>query len=248
MEFRLYPHPTVDICTPFVYNGEHNVYSRYYFGNSSTRLLSLAFEACHVSVLGSDEKTVLGERLPNRKKLLQFLRNEKKVSRGFLNFIKNNYVIPTFPINREEAIIKTMIRQVISSQHAKKLFSVFVKTFGYERGGIFAFPGPEQLDSLAPYDLKELGFGYKAERICSVLETLKRDGEVEVDQIKGIGPWSRSILRVESCRDYSLYPFWDKSAEKAKIVCGVDIGNISQVNKFLAGDTYIYAVSYLEAR
>lgn len=249
MEFRLYPHPTDGICTPFVYIREQNAYSRYFFVGSSMNLMSITnkVNSSCITVVGGDEKTIIGERKPNREMILDYLSHYESVRDSFLDYIRNTCVIPTFPLSKEEAFIKTVIRQVISAKQAKRTFSNFVKRFGYEKGGLYGFPNLEQLAQVSVYDFKKFGLGFKAERMWLGTKMLKIIRENEFMEMEGIGSWSKNILEVEIDKDYSFYPFWDKSGEKIKKICGVDLTKIARKSKKLAGDLYVYAASYIES-
>jgi len=248
MEFKLYPHPEDGICTPFIKVPERNVYSRYFNHNSSKRVVSIMNkkESSFFSIIGCDEKKIIGERRVDRKVILDYLLQVQSVSCEFLDYVMNTYVLPTFPISKEEAFIKTVIRQVISARQAKRVFSEFVKKFGYKKNGLYGFPTLEQLEKITINDLRKIGLGFKAERISSGINMLKRIRTGEFVQIDGIGRWSKAVLAVEAHKDYSFYPFWDKSGEKIKTNCGVDLVKIAQESEDLAGDIYVYAASYME--
>lgn len=249
MEFRLYPHPTDDICTPYVYTRGQNVYSRYFFVSSSMNLISIInkVDSSYITVVGGDEKIIIGKRKPNREMISDYLLHHNSVSDELLGYIKNTCVIPTFTLSKEEAFVKTIIRQIINAKQAKRMFSNFVKKFGYKKDGIYSFPNLEQLEKLSIYDFKKFGLGLKAERMWQGIKTLRTDGKDKFIQMNGIGPWSKNILEVEMHKDYSFYPFWDKSGAKIKKFCGIDLVKIARKSKKLAGDLYIYAVSYMES-
>lgn len=249
MEFRLYPHPTDGICTPFVYIREQNTYSRYVFVGSSIYLISITnkVNSSDITVVGGDEKTIIGERRPNREMILDYLLHYESVSNNFLDYIKNTYVVPTFPLSKEEAFVRTIIRQIINAKQAKIMFSNFVKKFGYKKDGLYSFPSLEQLERVSIYDFKKFGLGFKAERMCLGIRMLKTIGEDEFIRMNGIGPWSKNILEVEIHKDYWFYPFWDKSGEKIKKNYGIDLIKIAQKSKELASDLYVYAASHMES-
>lgn len=249
MEFRLYPHPTDGICTPFVYIREQNAYSRYFFVGSSINLISITYKvnSSYITIVGGDEKTIIGERRPNREMILEYLLHCESVSENFLDYIKNTCVIPTFPLSKEEAFVKTIIRQIINAKQAKKMYSNFVKEFGYNKGKLYSFPSLEQLERVSICDFKKFGLGFKAERMWLGIKMFKTIGEDKFTQMNGIGPWSKNILEVEIHKDYSFYPFWDKSGDKIKKNCGIDLIKIARKSRKIAGDLYLYAASYLES-
>jgi len=248
MEFRLYPHPTDSICTPFVYVRKQNAYSRYFFVSSSINLISITNQvnsSC-ITVVGGDEKTIIGKRRPNREMILDYLLHYECASDNFSDYVKNTCVIPTFPLSKEEAFVKTIIRQIINAKQAKRMFSNFVKKFGYKKGGLYSFPSLGGLERVSIYDFKKFGLGFKAERMWLGIKMLEAIGEDDFIQINGIGSWSKNILEVEIHKDYSFYPFWDKSGEKIKKNYGIDLIKIGRKSKKLAGDLYVYAASYME--
>ncbi len=248
MNFRLYPHPTDSICTPFVYVRERNAYSRYFFVGSSLNLISITnkVDSSYIFIVGGDEKTIIGERRPNREMILDYLLHCESVSKSFLDYVKNTFVIPSFPLSKEEAFVKTIIRQIINAKQAKKMFSNFVKEFGYKKDGLYSFPNLEQLERVSIYDFRKFGLGFKAERMWSGIRILKTMDKRELTQINGIGSWSKNILEVEAHKNYSLYPFGDKSGEKIKNICGIDLIKIARKSNKFAGDLYVYAASYME--
>jgi len=52
---------------------------------------------------------------------------------------------------------------------------------------------------------------------------------------------------VENEKTYAAYPFEDKSGLAVHQACGVDLLAVARENRELAGDLYVYGVSYLEA-
>lgn len=248
MNYRLFPKPSDDICTPYLRIGATDSYSRYHLDGSSIKQILLTGNQNHsITVDGFNEMAILGANLPHRESLIEYLRTQKAISPSFFEYVKDFYVIPTFPLSREEAIIKTIVRQVISARQAKKIFSEFIKTFGYAYRGIYGFPSIEQLHGINKKQLLKFGLGFKAERIFRNLSKLEKNYDIDIAELEGIGPWSRNILEVELLKDYSLYPFGDKSGEKAKRVCGIDLNMLAKDDRTLAGHLYIYAASHMES-
>ena len=249
MEFRLYPNPTNNVCTPFVYVKEYNAYLRFFNDGSSENLISIINNTnplC-MKVNGYDEKVILGEKIPNREMILEYLQHYDNINNNFLFFVKNTYVVPTFTLSKEEAFIKTVIRQIINAKYAKIIFSNFVKKFGYKKHGIYGFPTFEQLRRISINNLKKFGLGFKADRIWEGIRLIRKLKNNEFIKISGIGLWSKEILDVEIHKNYSFYPFWDKSGEKIKKVCGINLIEIAKKRKSFSGDIFLYAASYLES-
>jgi 3-methyladenine DNA glycosylase/8-oxoguanine DNA glycosylase len=146
-----------------------------------------------------------------------------------------------------EAFVKTVIRQIVAAKTAKRVFSDFIERYGYHRAGAYDFPSPAGLRSLRASDLRLLGLGFRADRIvngfgCAIA------GETEWwRQVPGIGPWSQQVLTVETKKDYSFYPFGDRSGLRIKAVCGIALEDISRTDSELAGDLYVYGSAFLGA-
>lgn len=250
MEFRLFPNPSKGVCTPYQLIGDtHYIYARYFIADSTNKLITISInEHCNkIEVHGNDFEEILGDKSPDREIILDILGKDKYVNKNLLSYIKNTCVVPTFPLTFVEAIIKTFIRQIISAKQAKRLFSDFVKEFGYEDQGIFNFPSIEQIKDVQLSDFEYLGLGLKAKRIFNAIREIGEIKDLAVKKIKGVGPWSEEIMNVEISKNYSFYPFWDKSGEKILNKCGINLLEIAKRNKEIAGSIYVYSASYLES-
>ncbi|MCP4631898.1 MAG: hypothetical protein GY855_03150 [candidate division Zixibacteria bacterium] len=249
MEFRIFPYPEKGICTPFVIDNKNGLFIRGFSDRFNKHKVVIKYlSKCNVMTTGIPSKNIIGTKLPNRRMILKLLKDSENINSEFYSYVKNTFVIPTFPINIEEALVKTVIRQVITVKQAKLLYSSFIKQFGSMDNGIYYFPNCEQLKAINIKNLKKLGLGFKADRIYHGLRMLKRAKIDELDRIHGIGTWSQKILEVETKKSYSYYPFWDLSGFKIKKVCGIDVQALSMINCKLAGDIYIYASSFMEYR
>ncbi len=253
MEFKLYPQPVDDLCTPFVYLSQEKSYFRYYYTDTiSLNLISISLvnetNLPHVQVSGINREMVIGKRQSNRRKIKDYFHCCQSMNHNFLNYFDTTFVIPSFTLSDEEALIKTIIRQVITAKQAKRMFSNFIKEFGEQKEGLYSFPSFAKLEKITVDDLKTFGLAFKATRICSGINRLLTEKKKEITSMNGIGPWSKAILQVEKNKDFSFYPFGDKSGEKIKKEFGIDLIQIAENDKELAGDLYIYAVSYLESK
>lgn len=250
MDFKIYPQPVGDHCTPFIYDIQQRTYSRYYYNGSSFNLIAVSLSYDNnkpqVNVNGISKEILVGKKEPNKDKIFDYLKHNKGVSSCFLSYIRNTVVIPTYSITPEEAVIRIIIRQLINAKSAKKLFSNFVKIFGFQQDGIYGFPNPKQLEYVSLNDLNEIGLGFKSDRILSSIALINSQKSGEISRMSGIGVWSNSVLEVENNKTYSLYPFWDKSGLKIKEKIGIDLEQVSYCDRDLSGDLYIYAISYLE--
>lgn len=245
MQFRIFPIPTIDMCTPFIFT-PHNSFSRYYYDNENNLKklkIRLDVSSSRINIKGCNEHEILGLRKPIRENIIDYINRCDAIDQNFKKFILKTNVIPTYPLSKEEALIKTIIRQIISSQQAKKLFSDFIKKFGVNKNGIFGFPTKQKLIKISVEELKKIGLGLKAERINKGIHLLNNKN---FNEINGIGPWSIEVLDAEINKDYMYYPFWDKSGEKILKICGIDLVRIKRRDIELAGDLYIYGASFLE--
>jgi len=245
MEYRLYPNPIKDICTPFVYDKNHKKYLRYFL-NPNPQLVVIRNNEIGINITGCNREQIVGCGMPQRELLINYVEVRCICTDDFIDYLKNTHVVPTFPLSKEEAFVKTVIRQIISATQARKLFSKFVRIFGYEKNGIYGFPDSTMAIKVPLEDLEQIGLGFRAKRILSGLKMIRDGGEIT--QLSGIGPWSKCILEVELNRNYSLYPFWDKSGKRIKEVCGIDLKSIARDNRVIAGGIYLYAASYLETK
>ena len=245
MDYKLFPNPVSDMCTPFVYAMDKKKYQRYYL-NPNPQLIELEFGDTGIMIAGCNYKNIIGENIPHRKLLLAYVERYCRCNCDFRDYIKNTHVVPTFTLSKEESFVKTVIRQIISATQAKKLFSSFIKIFGYEKDGIYGFPNSETIAQISYNDLKYLGLGFRARRVLAGLKMI-RDGR-DTSELNGIGPWSKSILKVEANKDYAMYPFWDKSGQKINRFCNMNLQAVAKHNTAIAGGLYLYAASYLESQ
>jgi len=240
MEFKVYPYPAYEQCTPFIFNRNSNSFQRNVVHRRRYSILSVGLDNGKVKIEGGLKREIVGYRLPNRKNLIDYLVKLDSKS-DLLEYINNTYVLPTFSLSREEAFIKVTIRQLISAKHAKRLISDFIKEFGTKKNNLFTFPTISRLNRLTLSELKNLGLGFKSERILNGIKEFHK-----VDQIKGIGSWSKQILLLENKKNYSYYPFEDMSGERIRKMFNIDLYELSKTNRILAGDIYLYSVSFLE--
>ncbi len=125
-----------------------------------------------------------------------------------------------------EAVIKAVIRQVVSSRQAQKQIHAFSSQFGkqYLLGGIHyqLFPSAPDLSELSTEDIAKCGIGFKGKIISNIVkEFLCHDLEQRVlsvspiegldilRSVKGIGDWTSRIIICDITGDWSLYPIDD---------------------------------------
>jgi len=248
MLFRIYPYPKDDICTPFIKGVNSKTFVRGVLCKNRIKKIELQLNGTgDLRISGIDKKAIVGKRLPDRKKILEYIVQKSKIAKSFLKYIESVVVIPTFPLSKEEAFVKTVIRQVIRAKMAKIQFSFFIKTFGIKQSGIYCFPNAELLRKLSVSELEAMGYGFKANRIISGIKSLLNNPKIDIDCIRGVGPWSSRVIKSEVSKNYTLYPFFDLSCQKIYEVTGVDLLRLSRHDRILAGDVYIYSASFLEA-
>ena len=125
-----------------------------------------------------------------------------------------------------EAIMKAIIRQVITAGHARKLIDSFVRRYGerwVDNGrSYYDFPIVEAIARIPLEELQAEGFGFKAKVVHeTALSILEHDLESKVAKqsptealdvlmsIKGIGRWTAHIAVCDLFADWSHYPFED---------------------------------------
>lgn len=125
-----------------------------------------------------------------------------------------------------EALIKAIIRQVITANHARKLIDTFIRRYGehhtYQGTTYYHFPSLETIAALALEDLKACGLGFKAkvvqETAVRILEQGLEDSVRRVpheealcilQSIKGVGRWSARVALCDLFGWWQGYPFED---------------------------------------
>jgi hypothetical protein len=250
MRFRLFPNPSTDACTPFVFVRDRNCYGRAFDDGQVAKAITIQRRgnADSVVVEGANACEVVGRRVPDRRELLRYVRGRRSVSQEFVDYLSSVFVVPTFSLCPVESFVRTVIRQLISAKQARQLFARFVRTFGVECDGFFGFPNGSRLAAVSQSNFLEIGLGMKAARIHAGVRRMRAGRVGSPQMLPGVGPWSRQILEVERCKSYRHYPFWDKSGEKIKKVCGIDVTGLAGQDPELAGDLYVYGASFLESR
>ena len=132
-----------------------------------------------------------------------------------------------------EALIKGIIRQVISAAQARKVLHQFITSFGsradYDGLIYYDFPTLETITSLSLEELTgTCGLGFKAKVVKLIAQKLLEENiEQQVlncsssdeailllQQLKGIGPWTSHITICDFLHDWSQYPFSDLAVRK----------------------------------
>jgi DNA-3-methyladenine glycosylase II len=125
-----------------------------------------------------------------------------------------------------EALIKAIIRQVISAPHAKKLLHRFITRDGttliHDGTIYYGFLGLETISQLSIDELISCGLGYKARIILQTARSIIETNLVEeikifsseaatalLQNLKGVGHWTAQVAMCDLRGDWSLYPFDD---------------------------------------
>jgi len=146
MDFRLFPHPEPGMCTPYADMDEGCHFGRLVWEGERLKRVKLDFveEDHHVRVTGADEARIVGARRPDRARLIEYC-DQQPCDGGFLKYVLNTVVVPTFSYTIEEAFVRAVIKQVIRASHAKRLISEFIRRYGRCQDGWYAFPRFEDL-------------------------------------------------------------------------------------------------------
>lgn len=127
-------------------------------------------------------------------------------------------------------LLKCIIHQQLNLTFAHKLTERFVKTYGYEKEGVWFYPTPDKVVELTVEDLRELQFsGRKAEYIIGIAEKMVQ-GELDLDKIRtlsdqeisntliklrGVGPWTVQNFLMFGLGRLNLFPFTDIGIQNA---------------------------------
>jgi DNA-3-methyladenine glycosylase II len=127
-------------------------------------------------------------------------------------------------------LLKCIIHQQLNLSFAHTLTERFVKTFGFEKDGVWFYPLPGTVAELQVEDLRELQFsGRKAEYVIGIakeiasgnlnFEELKNKSDQEVfDQLiklRGVGPWTVQNFLMFGFGRQNLFPMADIGIQNA---------------------------------
>jgi DNA-3-methyladenine glycosylase II len=143
-----------------------------------------------------------------------------------VRFLSLHPLVHIASLSLGEAIMKAIIRQVITAGQAKKLIDSFIIRHGekvVDNGqSYYNFPTVEAIARIPVEELQTEGLGFKARVIHqTALHILERDWEVRVAKqspaealdllttIKGVGRWTARVAVCDLFADWSLYPFED---------------------------------------
>lgn len=130
-----------------------------------------------------------------------------------------------------EALIKGIIRQVISAAQARKILHQFVTRFGmsyqHETLTFYNFPMLETIAQLPLEELSACGLGFKSKIVQYIAQRLLEehfeeqvcqcstsDSILLLQRLKWIGDWTARITICDFMHDWSQYPFSDLAVRK----------------------------------
>jgi DNA-3-methyladenine glycosylase II len=127
-------------------------------------------------------------------------------------------------------LLKCIIHQQLNLAFAHTLTERFVKTYGYEKEGVWFYPTPDKVAELTVEDLRELQFsGRKAEYVIGIAKKVVQ-GELDLDkirtlsnqeindtliQLRGVGPWTVQNFLMFGLGRPNLFPFADIGIQNA---------------------------------
>ncbi|MBY0122922.1 DNA-3-methyladenine glycosylase [Bacillus sp. S/N-304-OC-R1] len=127
-------------------------------------------------------------------------------------------------------ILKCIIHQQLNMSFAHTLTERFVKTYGFEKEGVWFYPLPEKVAELTVEDLRELQFsGRKAEYVIGIakevtagnlnFERLKTQSDEEIFKqlikLRGVGPWTVQNFLMFGLGRPNLFPMADIGIQNA---------------------------------
>jgi DNA-3-methyladenine glycosylase II len=161
--------------------------------------------------------------------LLEIFNHFQKTSLDSL-FLEHYATPLVLEFNPYNCLVKSIIHQQLNLTFAHKLTERFVKTFGFEKEGVWFYPSPERTAKIAISELRDLQFSTrKAEYVIGVAEKIVQ-GEVDFDRIRqlsdeeimdmltkirGVGPWTAQNLLMFGLGRQNLFPPTDIGIQNA---------------------------------
>ncbi|QED46828.1 DNA-3-methyladenine glycosylase family protein [Cytobacillus dafuensis] len=127
-------------------------------------------------------------------------------------------------------LVKCIIHQQLNLAFAHTLTERFVKTFGFEKDGVWFYPLPEKVATLKVEDLRELQFsGRKAEYVIGIANEIvngnlnfeemknKSDEDIfkQMIKLRGVGPWTVQNFLMFGLGRLNLFPIADIGIQNA---------------------------------
>ena len=236
MELRLFPEPTGAHITPYSL-GSDGMY-RCLDEQRSIHCVGL----CEGSLVMTDSGA---QRLPDRDRLLEWAVQDAALD-GFGRFVSGALVVPTFSRSILEALVRVVMRQIVTRQQARSTIAHFIREYGVSEMELFGFPADATIRSLVPGDFARLGLGFRSARLVDAIAAACDEGALLGGRLRGVGPWSRAVLESDIRKDFSHYPMCDKSGQVAGRALGIDLEDLRIRDPLLAADLYVYALSWIE--
>ena len=75
MQFRIFPAPKDEICTPFVFLKQNNCYSRWYYNDAELKNIMITWdsELSQIRIIGCNENEIFGFRRPRHSHVIKFI-------------------------------------------------------------------------------------------------------------------------------------------------------------------------------
>nr|WP_180956571.1 DNA-3-methyladenine glycosylase [Bacillus canaveralius] len=135
-------------------------------------------------------------------------------------------------------LLKCIVHQQLNLSFAHTLTERMVKTFGFEKDGVWFYPQPERLAALETEDLRALQFsGRKAEYVIGIAREIV-EGRLDLSEIeklpddeimakliklRGVGPWTVQNFLLFGLGRPNHFPTADIGIQNAlKILFGLD--------------------------
>lgn len=128
------------------------------------------------------------------------------------------------------SLLKCIIHQQLNMAFAQTLTDRFVKKYGYQTEGVYFFPQPETVASIAVEELRELQFsGRKAEYVIGICKAI-HEGDLNLDELennsdeeimeklvkyRGIGQWTVQNFLLAGLGRQNLFPMADIGIQNA---------------------------------
>lgn len=145
----------------------------------------------------------------------------------FIEFVGTPLILDRDPYS---ALLKCIIHQQLNMSFAQTLTERFVKTYGFQKEGVYFFPQPEVVAGLTVEKLRELQFsGRKAEYVIGISKAIhegdlglaefekQSDEEIMKRLVKyrGIGPWTVQNFLLAGLGRQNLFPMADIGIQNA---------------------------------
>ncbi|TLS35722.1 DNA-3-methyladenine glycosylase family protein [Pseudalkalibacillus caeni] len=127
-------------------------------------------------------------------------------------------------------LAKCIIHQQLNLKFAFTLTERFVKSFGYEKEGVWFYPSPETVSELSYEQLREMQFSQRKAEYLIDTSRLIDSGELRLEEfdkmenqaifdklvkIRGIGPWTAESILLFGLGRENVFPVGDVGLQNA---------------------------------